>query len=567
MSLLAWPITLLGLMFMYPWACWLLRRERDPLLLALTTLALSIGALSLVMLWIGLSGLRIDWRIAAIICTAISLSGWFVVRRQIGESARPTQFLPESRRGLALGVAIIVSGIAALIVFNAVYWPLGIDDAIAIYGWYGKLIAQSGALPHGALYDTYPMLIPLSYAFTHQAAGWVDEHLAALIPALLSVGGFGVAYLLGRELYDRATGLAAALLTALAPTIVHWASTGYADLPTAFYYGLTGVFLLRHRRYRRWQDALLAGIMAGLAAWTKNSGLLIVLSISGWIMYCAWLARTELPRPLSRRDVLLIVVGFIAMCGIWYARNLIIAGVIIPPTGWTWKAARSLDNLLPYLTDSRYFLSGAFFTAGLGFALWQVWRSAGHALSASFLLIFYVPFFVIWWVLFSYDSRFLLVLTPYIAVMSGHFVISVAARLAAPQLIPQPRTTALLIGAMLLVALPALSAAVDYKPELLRHPLMSDAEKHRVRLGDRYDVGLYLGTLPPDSRIWTQDILLPYYADHVRVTVGSWPNAEQLRDYDFWVLAPGEIPPDNFDKVQPLYQRGEWRVYTIKAQS
>lgn len=567
MSLLAWPLTLLSFVFMYPWARVLLHRDRAPLLLAITTLALSTGALSLVMLWIGLLGVRIDWRIAAAACVLMSVAGWLVLSCQPIGSANDTRLLPKTRRGLALSVVAIIVGIAALIVFNAVYWPFGIDDAIAIYGWYGKAIAQSGMLPRGTLYETYPMLIPLCYAFTHQAAGWIDEHLAALFPALLAVGGFGVAYLLGRELYDRATGLAAALLAALTPEIVHWASTGYVDLPTAFYYGLTGVFLLRHRRNRDPRDALLAGIMAGLAAWTKNSGLLIVISIGGWIVYCMWLARTELPRPLSRRDILLIAAGFVAVCGPWYARNLITAGLIVPPTGWTWKAARSVENLFPYLIDSRYFVSGAFFTAGLLFTLWEAWRSRGHALQAGFLLIFYAPFFVIWWALFSYDARFLLVLTPFVAVMGGHFALSIAARLSAPQLVPQPRITALQIGVLLLLVLPAASAAVDYKPELVRHPFMSDADKHRVRLGNRYDVGLYLSTLPPGAHIWTGDVLLPYYVDGGSVMVGGPPTPEQLADYQYWVLTPGETPPDWLSAVPPIHEVGGWRVYAVPKPS
>src|SRR5262249_30979599 len=146
-------------------------------------------------------------------------------------------------------------------------------------------------LPQGQLYETYPMLVPLSYAFTHQAAGWIDEYLAELIPALLSVGVIGAAYLLGRELFNRSTGLIAALLIAMTPTFAQWASAGYVDLPCGFFYGMSAVFLARHDRTRSWPDALLAGVMAGLAAWTKNSGLLIVLSIGGWIVYRGWMAR------------------------------------------------------------------------------------------------------------------------------------------------------------------------------------------------------------------------------------------------------------------------------------
>jgi 4-amino-4-deoxy-L-arabinose transferase-like glycosyltransferase len=135
----------------------------------------------------------------------------------------------------------LIGVIVVLILFNAAYWPFGIDDAVTIYATFGKQIAQTGQLPRGSLYELYPMLVPLSYAFTHQAAGWIDEHLAALIPAILSVGLIGVAYLLGRELTNRTVGLIAAVLIALTPT-THWASSGYV-VACGFFLQAGGAFL------------------------------------------------------------------------------------------------------------------------------------------------------------------------------------------------------------------------------------------------------------------------------------------------------------------------------------
>src|SRR5262245_3452446 len=82
MNVLAWPLTFLALTFMFPWARWLLCPiSRNALLVALTTLSLSLGTLTQVMLWQGLIGLRIDWRITTILCAAISAAGWAVLGR------------------------------------------------------------------------------------------------------------------------------------------------------------------------------------------------------------------------------------------------------------------------------------------------------------------------------------------------------------------------------------------------------------------------------------------------------------------------------------------------------
>jgi hypothetical protein len=118
----------------------------------------------------------------------------------------------------------------------------------------------------------------------------------------------------------------------------------------------------------------------------------------------------------------------------------------MPPTGWTWKAEPTLVNLLPYLVDSRYFVIGWLFTAGLAFTIWQALRPLSGddhpAHAARFLLVFYLPFFVIWWTLFSYDGRFLLVLTPFIAVMGAHLVrLSRRSGCRTPALSVEPRSS------------------------------------------------------------------------------------------------------------------------------
>jgi hypothetical protein len=116
---------------------------------------------------------------------------------------------------------------------------------------------------------------------------------------------------------------------------------------------------------------------------------------------------------------------------------------------------------------------------------------------------------------------------------------------------------------ILILAIPAASAAVDHKTELLRNPLMSEADKHRVRLGaDRYDMAIYLRGLPPGSRVWTQDLLLPYNADGVKMTIGGWPTTADLAGYDYWVLSPGEVLPE-WVRGEPVHVQGGYRLYSI----
>jgi hypothetical protein len=74
-------------------------------------------------------------------------------------------------------------------------------------------------------------------------------------------------------------------------------------------------------------------------------------------------------------------------------------------------------------------------------------------------------------------------------------------------------------------------------------------------------MALTLRTLPAGSRVWTQDLLLPYQADGVQMTVGGWPTASHLDDFDYWVLSPGETLPDWFGPATPEHTQGGYRLY------
>jgi hypothetical protein len=166
--------------------------ESDAALSALTTLALSAGGLSLILLWQGILAPNIDWRVALAVALVVGAAGWLAFRRaaagevnliprpllQRGEGKKkPLSMLKRgwgevlqrvSSEPLRYIAAAVITFIGALILFNAAYWPFSIDDAVTIYARYGKEIWQSGQLPRGTLYETYPMMVPLLYAFTHR---------------------------------------------------------------------------------------------------------------------------------------------------------------------------------------------------------------------------------------------------------------------------------------------------------------------------------------------------------------------------------------------------------------
>jgi len=546
------PPVLAALAFAYPWAALALGRDRPVLLTALTTLALSLGALTLGMLGLALAGalrLGLVWGgMLAVFALGMALLAW---RRSLRASRSHTRLRDGWRHlrsePLAALALVVILAIAALVTFNLLYWPFNADDAVSIYAMQSRIIFETRALPQdNGLYEAYPLLVPLSYAYAHFVAGAVHEYLALMFAAALSVGAFAAAGALGAALYDARTGLLAALLLALTPIFVRWSATGYTDVPAGFFAALAALFAWRMLREGGQRDALLTGMMAGLAAWTKNSALVLAVSVALAIFY-GMLPRHDGAR-LTLRHAALAALGLLVTAGPWYARNAIEFGRLFPATVWTDRAQPTLQNLVPFLTHAgieQFFVPGAILTLGSASCAIEALRLPGRERdSARVLLIFALPFAVAWWRMASYEVRFLMTILPLVAVMGARALVRLSEWLPFPSG-QAARRAALITLAVLAVALalPAARKAVQYKDEIARAPRMSDAERHRVTLGGVYDVARYLDALPADGPILSDTYFLPFHVRTAPVVVGGLPRRSALAGYRYLVLSPGSPLP------------------------
>jgi hypothetical protein len=144
----------------------------------------------------------------------------------------------------------------------------------ALYGYWGLQIA-TGA---DAMLDYEPVdkppLQPYTLALSFLALG--PGETAARLPSLLaSVAGIALVYAVGRALYgDIAVGLLAALLLALSPFDLLFASTAFTDpLMTAW---VLASLLAAARGHLG-----AAGLLAGLAVATKQQGLFFLPLVAG----------------------------------------------------------------------------------------------------------------------------------------------------------------------------------------------------------------------------------------------------------------------------------------------
>ncbi len=473
-SLLAWFLCALLLAAFAPTAAALLGRAdaRPPLgLTAALTLALFTAAVSLVMLWEGLLSVPFSTPGIAAPVFALAAPGWLAWRR----TGRPWP----GRLALSrweTGALVLLGLISGAILFNAVNIPFYRDDTLGIYLPQARALAATRALlpltGADSLYLAYPMLGQHLYAFAFLASGWENDYLAKALTTLLSLGTLLAAFALGERAAGRRAGWLAALLLALTPAFGRWASSGYVDLPMAFFYSLSALFAVRLWDSGRARDALLSGAMMGLAIWTKNAAL------PGAGVLVAAFVIIGLRRRAGWRTILGGLAAALAVAGPWYVRNLLGAGFLMPDTVWSERASATLVTLFALLNQPGNFgLSGYLGVFG---ALWAVVLIAQRGDDAPLLvtLIWWsLPLFALWWLFASYDPRFLLYILPMTSVLGAVFL-----NCAYESMAGQPRTAARWLFAIAAIGLTAylLWISVEYKDELLRAPLMSDGDRRAL---------------------------------------------------------------------------------------
>jgi 4-amino-4-deoxy-L-arabinose transferase-like glycosyltransferase len=319
------------------------------------------------------------------------------------------------------------------------------------------------------------MQIPLGYTFAFLASGWENEYLARLIPALLSLACLPTLFVLGRMIFNRRAGEWAALLLVLTPTFVRWASSGYVDLPMAFFYTLSAIFVWRLRESHHTIDAVLLGISLGLAAWTKNAGLV------GIALIYLWLILSQIKAKESYWRLIILAVGVcLVITAPWYIRNWLEAGLIVPPTAWTEQAQRTLSNIAVFITEPINFaLTGWLVVIAMVAGIIQAVRKRYWSTGEFLLLFLTLPFFGIWWLLVSYDPRFLLLFLPLFTVIAGGWIAqletSISKRLQNPVRI---LASILIIGLTIYM----LWISVEFKDEIIHHPFMGDEAKKAIVL-------------------------------------------------------------------------------------
>jgi hypothetical protein len=212
-------------------------------------------------------------------------------KRPVPAAAGEAPAIPENNRQTTLAKVLIAffsveaAASFAAFIFAFLKEPHGRWDAWLIWNMHARFLSRSGeawrdvfSLPMDWSHWDYPLLLPLSIVRSWNYAGGEQIYVPAAFAFLFFLLTAGLLLFSVGSLRNRAAGLLAAMILLGTPFFILMGISQFADVPFSFFVLATIVllFLSKSRRSPSPGSLFLAGIAAGLSAWTKNEGLLFV---------------------------------------------------------------------------------------------------------------------------------------------------------------------------------------------------------------------------------------------------------------------------------------------------
>lgn len=468
--------------------------------------------------------------LGGVILALIALA-WLILesrssRRISTPASQPSAVIPIDERLLVVLIAAAVLVAATVTAF----WTFTAYDTLWVYGYEARVYTLTGNIPQSIGY--YPQFLPLQYTLAQ--LGGINDHAARAVVPLLHIGAICAAYVLGKFVDGRRTGVVLAALWALYPHVGEWSRAGDLEIPLAFSFTLASAFFLRAwfggDNARR--DALIAGSMFGVAMWTKPTAgafaLGVVLMLVLELIRVIYAVRNN--GSLQQKNLydfwqwfrtrfgvaVLTGLACLPLGGIWYLRNLLLGHdpIDFPPGYWQtlaerggddfgfillaillvaaylvvrYRQARRLEVLVGvalvilsvvrsilmtdlFLEDRRMTLVeiGAF-VAGFGilyYALIRFLRTASihpdltpllSRLGWAFVLA--LPYFVVWFVAYSYHYRLLFAVVPLLLLPSA----AILSRWISADWVRRTRWKPVYLLALIALAIPGIYSPIPDK--------------------------------------------------------------------------------------------------------
>jgi hypothetical protein len=125
----------------------------------------------------------------------------------------------------------------------------------------------------------YPLLLPATIARCWHVTGQEDTLAPRVVAFLFWAATVGLLLSGVALLRTPSQGCLAAIVLMVTPSFLHFTGAQYADVPLAFYFLATNFLLECQARLRpnSLSIPILAGLTAGMAAWTKNEGMMFLM--------------------------------------------------------------------------------------------------------------------------------------------------------------------------------------------------------------------------------------------------------------------------------------------------
>lgn len=268
---------------------------------------------------------------AAVLAALVALTLIRARRRGRADGAsfreRPATRFSKLERLLSAGfIAVLVSSVAYFLALTGTY-PYGRWDALTIWNLRARFLYRGGEYWRDAFSDAlggfaqtdYPLLVSGAIARAWQFVGSDTTVVPVAVAMLFTFAIAGLLVAAVSMFRSRGQGLLAGVALLGTEALVWQGSTQYADVPLAFFIlaALVCITLAGRARGGGPRFLFLAGLLAGLAAWTKNEGLLFVSALA--VAYVLAVVLTGGRRDAARRcgvlllglaPMLVLVAGF-----------------------------------------------------------------------------------------------------------------------------------------------------------------------------------------------------------------------------------------------------------------
>ncbi len=255
---------------------------------------------------------------------------------------------------LLLVIGFLIAFFSGSVFLDGFFKPIFEWDTLARYAYWGGRIFELGRID--AVEIQYPLLLPITLAYSFSMSGGYNDYMAKIIPSLFSIATVLATYLLGHALFNKRIASIAAFLVISTATFIFWSTRVYVDIPQTFYTLMFLYSLFLYLQKSHFHYSLFAALFLGLSLWTKQSSAAIYITYlifvgSLWLNH-KWRFLTIKPQ-FTLKGLSLIVILPPLMIGAWYLRNYVLSGEVI------WQAVKggesNLFTLFPFISQPDLF--------------------------------------------------------------------------------------------------------------------------------------------------------------------------------------------------------------------